>query len=250
MKGSAESGRPVKVVLTRESEDNRPLAALLEADGLEVVDYPCIAVRPLEPPAPVIRALGRGGEYRAVVFTSRRGVTVLFGSLGGAGGIRLDDALVAAVGRKTAESLASLGVRVDLVATEQTGESLAAGLLARLKAGDRVLAVRGDLTTGRVREMLEAGGVAVAEAVVYENVKPGLTPLEADADYVVVCASPSAVERFLEVNPHLRTSRFVAIGPVTGRRMKELGIEGMVVARAPDDTSMREGVRRALKNPV
>jgi uroporphyrinogen-III synthase len=246
MKGAAASGRPVRVVLTRESEDNRPLEALLEADGLEVVDYPCIAVRLLEPPASVIRALG-GGEFSALVFTSRRGVAALLGALGRAGGIRLDEPLVAAVGKATAESLAALGVRVDLVAPEQTGESLARSLLQHLKPGDRVLAVRGDLTTGTVRQMLEAGGMIVEEAVVYENAVPDLAPLPADARYVVVCASPSAAERFVEANPHLRESPFVAIGPVTARRMRELGIESPVVAGAPDPASMRDGVRRALE---
>jgi uroporphyrinogen-III synthase len=246
MTGKEESGRPCRVVLTRESEDNRPLAALLEADGIEVVDYPCIAVRLLEPPLSVLRALDQGA-YRAVVFTSRRGVTALMAALGRAGGMRLGDALVAAVGRKTAESLAFLGVAVDLVAPEQTGESLARSLLPLLEAGDRVLAVRGDLTTGAVRDMLEAGGMTVEEAVVYENRDPALAPLPADGTYVVVCASPSAAERFLEANPGLRTSPFVAIGPVTARRMEELGIESPVVARAPDHASLCEGVRRALK---
>ncbi len=245
MKEHGERRRPVKVVLTRESEDNRALAALLEPEGIDVIDYPCIAIRPIRPPETLIRALEGGDAFKSVVFTSRRGAAIFMESPG-AGREALAKTLVAAVGGKTAETLAAFGVRVDVAAAEQTGESLARDLLARLGPGDRVLHVRGNLTTGVLARTLEAGGVSVAELVVYENVRPELAPLEEDARYVVVCASPSAAERFLEANPWARSGRFIAIGPVTAGRLKELGVRDVAQAPAPDNLSLRDMVRSAV----
>jgi uroporphyrinogen III methyltransferase/synthase len=235
----------MKVVLTRESEDNGRLARLLEPEGIEVVDYPCIAVRPVRPPGGKAREILAPGRCGAVIFTSRRAVPFFVEMIGGKP--LPEGMIVAAVGEGTAGKLREAGLRVDVVSAGRTGESLGKELLGKLERGDRVLYVRGSLTTGELKGALTRGGIAVDELVAYENAGSEMRPLDPEGSYLVVCASPSAVERFVAANPALVRSTFVAMGPVTAGRMKELGIESVAVAEKPDDESLARAVLEAIR---
>jgi uroporphyrinogen III methyltransferase/synthase len=234
-----------KVVLTRESADNGRLARLLDHEGIEAIDYPCIAVTPVRPPEGKAREVLAPGRYRAVIFTSRRSVPFFLEMVGKR---HLPEGMiVAAVGEGTAGKLVEAGLRVDVVSAGRTGESLGKELLGNLKRGDRVLYIRGSHVSGGLAGALSGGGVAVDELVAYENAGPELRPLDPEGSYLVVCASPSAVERFVAANPGLVRSTFVAMGPVTAGRMKELGIESVAVAGKPDDESLARTILDALK---
>jgi len=236
----------VKVVLTRESGDNGKLARILEPEGIEVIDYPCIGIGPVRPPQEKIREALEPGRFRAIIFTSGKAAFFFAGLIGKAAGLP-GGTIVATVGEKTAGSLEEAGIRVDVVSAGRTGESLGKELLGMLKRGDRVLHVRGSLSTGKMAEALGAGGVAVEELVVYENREPELRALDPEGSYLVVCASPSAAERFIRANPGLVSSTFVAIGPATAGRMKELGIESVVTAGKPDVGSLKKVILGELE---
>jgi uroporphyrinogen-III synthase len=241
MRSRSQKQDAAKVVLTRESADNEKLALLLRADGLEVIDYPCIRTRAARVAEDRIEEIRNQGRIRAVVFTSRRAVEYSGAFLHEIVSSNRE-MIIAAIGDGTAGSLARAGFHAHLVSRGRTGERLGRELLRRLKPGDRVLHVRGNLTTGTMAEVLKDAGVSMDDLVVYENVEPELAPLDAGGDYVVVCASPSAVERFVKANPLLSSCRFVAIGPVTAGRMKELGIENIAAAEEPDNESLRREI--------
>jgi len=205
------------VVLTRESEDNRPLREALQKRGVPVREIPCLEtryIRPDEMPAP---------GYLAVTFSSRRGVRGVE-HLGLADPLMPPGVLVAAVGPATAEELEQFGRRVDLVADPPTGEALAGMLLQKLPAGSRIVSVRGNLRTGNLDERLAEGGYRVESLEVYHNVDPGIPPMEPFPLSAVVVASPSACRRLVEKNPWIKQHRFYAIGPTTVAALAELHI--------------------------
>jgi hypothetical protein len=106
----------MKVVLTGTERLSAPLAADLEALGLEVETCPLVAVEELD--GPPLRADG----YDWLLLTSRNGVDALFQRLQG------PLPRVGVVGPGTAGALREQGVEPDLVAAVSTQEGLAAEL--------------------------------------------------------------------------------------------------------------------------
>lgn len=224
------------VILTRESEDNQPLRVLLEEEGLAVVECPCLATRKLPFDVALLGEDASGSGFDAVAFSSRRGVEAVAEHVSRLATIPL----WVSVGPGTAGAMERmLGRAPDRVAPEGTGESMAGLLLDRLPTGARVLLVRGQQSTGLFQKKLRARpDLSLTELVVYENFRPEIPRLEGAEGGVVLFASPSAVQRFFDVNDHLLSGTVaVAIGPTTQAALEERGHKEIKVAGAmtPED---------------
>ena len=217
------------VVLTRESADNAPLRRRLERHGLVVQECPCVATR-LFPYTgePFPGGLARVDSH-VVAFSSRRGVKGVATQASSLTSIPL----LAAVGPGTARAVERLvGRTPDLVPPEGTGEAMAGLILGRLPKGGRVLLVRGRETTGAFQKKLgEGDNLQLTELIVYENFEQDIAKVDVDNRAVILFASPSAVRRFFQSNPHLLSrSTAVAIGPTTKAALEVVGHPEIVVA--------------------
>jgi uroporphyrinogen-III synthase len=229
------------VVLTREPEDNLPLARALSGRGVAVREIACVRTRYLLAPLPL-------EPVSAVAFASRRAVRgfVLAGLheqlLGGAA-----PPLVAAVGEGTRAELDAAGIRVALVAEPPTGHALAEALRGRLAPGQRVLVPRGTLGGGGLEPGLRALGVPSLPLVVYANEPPPPDPIAPFPVVAVFVAAPSAAQRLLERAPWLRDHPFLAIGPTTAAALVALGIERILgpAATIEDQIELLVGAHRA-----
>jgi uroporphyrinogen-III synthase len=214
------------VVLTRAAEDNRTLADILRGRGIPVLEVPCIGIRHCLPDT-------LPEHTDAVVFTSRRGVRALVEqglwerllartgkTPAGASG----RPLIGAVGQATADELASHGIPPDLVADPPEGEELARLLIERLKRGQTITAVRGNLRAGGLDQALKEAGYDLFSIQVYENFEPEIPPVEPAPVAGVFVASPSAARRLLQRNPWLGSARFFAIGKTTRRAIRQMGV--------------------------
>ncbi len=205
------------VILTRETPDNRRIAAHLP-DGVPVLDYPCVGTRLLTPAPRALREwLAPAPD--ALVVTSRRAVEAL---LPHAALLRELDPPVAVVGNATARAVeAGWGIIPTWLPSEPTGRALGAVLTDALPRGARVLYLRGDLSTGELAEALLSGGLRCDAQIIYENTTPIVPPLDFDGLAVAAFASPSAVERFQQNNPGI-APRIVAVaaGPTTEVALK------------------------------
>ena len=207
------------MVLTRAAEDNEAMRDALISLGVAVREIPCLEIRS-RPGARVPE-----GPYQAVAFTSRWGVRLaarqgLMACLLPPGG----KTLAAAVGGKTAQELASCGIRPDLVAEPPDGAQLARLLQEALPGGGRIVMVRGNLRASLLDEPLARAGYQVLPLVIYDNVAPDIPALSPFAVAAVFVASPSAAQRLLAHNAWLTASRFFCIGRTTARRLKELSV--------------------------
>jgi uroporphyrinogen-III synthase len=215
------------VVLTREREDNLPLARELASRGVPVLEIPCLATRYLEPAE--LHAVPA-----AVAFTSRRGVRGLLRLPLHARLLSGEPVpLVCAVGSATADALLASGFPAGIVAEPPSGESLAEALAARLPNGARVALVRGNLRAGGMDEALERAGFVLLPVVVYENLAPDIPAMAPCPVAAVFAASPSAARRLLGANPWLRKASFVAIGATTEKALRDLGVRSVETA-GPD----------------
>ena len=170
-------GRPLEgktVVVTRPREQAASLARPLEHLGAEVLLAPTIRIVPRMLDDEIVRVVVNDlADYRLLIFTSANGVEVFLGYLTELGlpFTSLDDAIVAAVGPKTASALEERGVTCDVVADDFVAE----GLLETLKeravapAGTRVLVPSARLARTVLPDALRASGAVVDVLPVYDT---------------------------------------------------------------------------------
>lgn len=222
------------VILTQEDDAAGELADALQAAGLKTIAYPCIETRYI----PFDMGAKIGGkaiaEFSVYAFTSRRGAI---------GAVPARDVIVsglanfACVGDATAQAvLHYLGAKCDVKPDAKfTGEGLAAAIAKTIPPPASVLHFRGDKTAGDFKVALENRGYEVGEIIVYENISPKLSKLDKGDFTAAAFASPSAAERFFEVNGDLKNELVCfAIGPTTAARLKEIG--AAIVHESPAQT--------------
>jgi len=228
------------ILLTRSAEDGARWAKQLRKIGARPIVFPCIRCEPIgdEALAKEFRRALDGASW--LVLTSRRGVLraqeLLQADLHG----KLS---VAAVGPRTAEAAWSCWGRVDLVAGQGTGRSLAEDLASwqgEQQADARTTVVVAAAEGGRrgLEEVLEPLGVQVLRFAVYRTVpappEDPRTDLASQGVDVILLASPSAVEGLLARAEVPETAQVVSIGPTTTAAARAAGLEVAGEARRRD----------------
>jgi hydroxymethylbilane synthase len=161
----AQPTRP-RVIVTRPADQVDELVQCLTAAGIDAVLVPAIAVEPMPAGGDLDAAARDLAWYDWVVVTSVNGARAILAAaervVAPLGAPRW-----AAVGPATRQVLDAEGIEVDL----QPRRSSAAGIAAELpvKAGSRVLLVRGNLATGRLPKALRARGAQVDDVTAYRT---------------------------------------------------------------------------------
>jgi len=214
------------IVLTREPEDNRTMIEALSQRRVPVLEVPCLAVRFVEPVD-----LPSSPDFRAVLFTSRRGVQGLFRLRHHADLLSGEPSpLICSVGEATAHALQEHGIDSDLIADPPRGEILARLLIERLESPCRMAMVCGNLTTGKTEKILADVGFDLQKFIVYENYTPDIPQLSPFPVAAVFTASPSAGRRLIEKNPWMLSCPYVAIGETTAADLAEMGVNRITLA--------------------
>jgi uroporphyrinogen-III synthase len=235
--GADLAGRTVAV--TRAETQLGEARRLFEQAGASVIDLPALVIGPPDLWGPLDDALAELDQFHWIVFSSANGVEAVEQRLARRGsslarrpgGLRL-----AAVGRKTAQRLESLGAPADYVPPAFVADSLiehfpVSGwgqrlLLPRVQSGGRTL----------LAEAFAEAGARVVEVAAYESrcpsglPSPALLALERrrlDAitfssgktvDHTCQLLAGSFGENWLE---RLDGVRVISIGPQTSRRCRE-----------------------------
>jgi uroporphyrinogen III methyltransferase/synthase len=231
-----------RILITRAREQASSFAAVLEAAGAEVVEFPTITFTAPESWAPLDAAIGRLREYRWVIFTSANGVRFFWQRLQAAGrDIRdLAGITVCAIGPATAAALHSLGIRADIVPTEFKAEALVEAIGTDDLRGSRVLLARAAESREVIPEELTRRGALVDVVPAYRTVKDapdteGLRTMLRDGKiHAVTFTSSSTVKHFLdlvgeEAGELLKSVVVASIGPITAETAARHGIVSHVV---------------------
>lgn len=236
------------IVLTRREADNHALAAKLEARGLRCLSYPCIATRTVQPDERSLLALSAEGAIAAIAFPSRSAVEALYDQPTLLAHLTLDgEPVLGVVGPATAKTLATRHRAPDIVAEPATGTALAEALSLRLGRSARVLIPGGDKPRPELSSGLRSVGLVPLPLQVYAHEDAAPEPLPPPPPAVVVCASPSAAQNFLDANPALKTCTFVAIGPTTDKALRDLGATRVTHTTTTTPEALTEAVLRAVK---
>jgi uroporphyrinogen III methyltransferase/synthase len=237
-----------RILVPRTKEQSAGLATRLRGFGALSEEVPTISVEPPRNPQQMDKAV-RGlveGRYEWIAFTSVNAVKAVREKFEeyGLDARAFSGLKIAAVGDKTAEAIATWGIRADLV---PTGEQSARGLLEEWPPYDdlldpinRVFLPRADIAT----ETLVAGlidlGWEVDDVTAYRTVRAAPPPaptreaIKTGKFDAVMFTSSSTVRNLVGIAGKPHTSTIIAcIGPATAKTAEEHGLRVDVLAESP-----------------
>ncbi len=237
-----------RVLVPRTKEQAAGLAARLRSYGAVGEEVPTISVEPPRNPQQIDKAV-RGlveGRYEWIAFTSVNAVKAVREKFEeyGLDARAFSGLKIAAVGDKTAEAIATWGIKPDLV---PSGEQSAKGMLEDWPPYDelldpinRVFLPRADIAT----ETLVAGlidlGWEVDDVTAYRTVRAAPPPaptreaIKGGKFDAVLFTSSSTVRNLVGIAGKPHPSTIIAcIGPATAKTAEEHGLRVDVLAEKP-----------------
>jgi uroporphyrinogen III methyltransferase/synthase len=224
-----------RIVVTRPQDDGARSGASLESLGAEVLLAPTVGVRPISDPGPLDAAIDRLTSFDWLVFTSANGVRFFVERLEARGrDLRaLGSLKLAAIGPATADALAAIHLRADLIPETYRSEALAAALRDR-GSGCKLLLARADRGRDVLRRELE-DLAEVDQVAVYHNFDMPALPedvaermIAGTIDWVTL-TSPAIARRLHALLPPEardrigREIRLASLSPVTTEAVRDLG---------------------------
>ncbi len=248
----------IKVLLTRPKELNSRLAAMLRAQGAEVLELPAIRTEPLPEEGPLresLRTLAEGG-WDWLVFTSPSGVKIFFEKLFELGDVRsLSGVRVAALGPGTAKALSERGIRADFLPSAADGETLGRELARVCEPGARILIPRAAIGNPELVEGLRGGkDLRITDLPTYDTryvasraIDQGEALESGDIDFAVF-TSASTVKGFAAAagGADLSGVRAVCIGRQTAAAAQALGMRCRI-AEKPSLPALTECLMAAVE---
>jgi uroporphyrinogen III methyltransferase/synthase len=237
-----------KILLTRPREQSEEWAARLRQLEAQPIIFPLIEISPAEDSSPINEAIDKLDKVDILVFTSVNGVKYFQEALKKhKGNTQLSATiLIAAIGKKTAESITSNGWAVSYMPEKYTAAALGASL--ENVRDKNILIPTTPAASDELVSLLKERGARVEEAFVYQTRKlqhgrNELLKLINEGLNVITFASPSAVESFAEMTgQHTGNALIACIGPVTAARAEE---EGLSIDIIPEKYTA-EGLTEAL----
>jgi uroporphyrinogen III methyltransferase / synthase len=254
-----------RIVVTRAPEQAQDLIRSLEQLGAEVLRMPTVRFVAPADGRSLDRRLRDFARFDWVLFTSQNAVRFFCQRCQELGLDRelfeLAKPLLAAVGRRTAQVATQKGLRVDLVAKEQTGEGLARELRVWI-GGRKLLLPRSDRGDRRLSSALRGCGAEVTEVIVYRTAAPEALDPEVvnrirrgEVD-TIVFASPSAFHNLCESIGSAELAKisariqFAAIGPTTARALREAGSRVEIEANEPSVAGLSDSIAKYYQRQV
>src|SRR6476661_4020524 len=237
-----------RVLVPRTKEQAASLSTRLRTHGAVPEEVPTISVEPPRNPQQMDKAV-RGlveGRYEWIAFTSVNAVRAVREKFEeyGLDARAFSGLKIAAVGEKTAASLADWGLNSDLV---PSGEQSARGLLEDWPPYDdvldpinRVFLPRADIATETLVAGLVELGWEVDDVTAYRTVRAAPPPaatreaIKSGKFDAVVFTSSSTVRNLVGIAGKPHTSTIIAvIGPATAKTAEEHGLRVDVMAANP-----------------
>jgi uroporphyrinogen III methyltransferase / synthase len=231
----------VRIMTTRPKTEEEPLTKKLRELGAIVMEFPTIAILPVENFGLLDGAIRTFSEFEWVIFTSTQGVR-FFGERMAVLGLtdNLRGVKVAAIGPATASALSGLGKKPSFMPDEFLSQEIARGL-GDVK-GKRILLPRADIASKTLPDLLRKLGATVDEVVAYRTVIPNdvsrdqLRSIVKQGVDVVTFTSPSTVRNLAtiagagDLEAIFKGVKVACIGPVTAEATRELGLHVDIVA--------------------
>ena len=231
-----------KALVTRTRSQASRLRSLLEGRGAACVEFPAIAIVPVEDPSRLDAALQNLDEYDWITFASSNGIREVAARLEALGmdARAFASTRIAAVGPATGDTVRKmLGLKADLVPDEYVSDAVVAALAEIGVEGDRILVVRSDIGRDVLENGLKKHGAAVDAIVGYETRAPEDSSEQAKAAFdegidITTFTSSSGVDNLVDLLggdvDTVNKTTIACMGPITAGRARERGLRVDVIA--------------------
>jgi len=233
-----------KIVVTRSRPQASQLVGLLKDLGADVLEYPTISIRMIDPNPALERAIKGMKQYQWIIFTSANGVSCLFYHIEK---MLLDTRIlsgikIAAIGPATADELKIHGIRADMIPVSYKAEGVIEGLLSLEDIrGKRILIPRAETAREILPEELEKKGAQPDVLPVYKtlpderaNTAGLVKELEEGKVSMITFTSSSTVNNFFSnlegkiAMGDLMGVAMACIGPITENTLNKKGFSATV----------------------
>ena len=238
------------ILVTRPADQAAALADPLRDLGATVLIQPAIEIGPPLDWCDVDQSIHSLADFDAIVFCSRNGVHYFLNRLTELGkDVRaLAGIQIAAVGDKTADSLAEFHLRADIVPVDFRAEALA-DQMASEASGKRILIVRASRGRDVLADTLSAAGARVRQLVAYSHqdvteADPNIAALAqaGKIDWVTITSSATAESLDRMLGRALQNSKLASLSPVTSKTLRDLGYEVAAEAKPYTIDSLIEAI--------
>ncbi len=236
-----------RIVVTRAEDQAQQLCRLLRARGAEPIEWPVLRVDAiaLEDPARWAHAAATSDW---IVFCSANGVKHALPQLAPAWPPSLR---IAAVGPKTAETLAAHGRTVDAQPAIFQAQNIVMAMRAAQAnlSGARVLVIKGTLSPSDLSEALRTAGAQVSELIAYQTLPTGMpAPQPGTFDAITFASGSAARYAAMAFGSNLPTSVSAAcIGPHTAQAARTAGWVLIVQARVHTTCGLVEALEEHFR---
>ena len=239
------------VLITRPRRFSWSTALLFSSYGAKAYLYPLIEISDMDFGLPEFES------YDMFIFTSRNAVDIFLNKIFSQG---LDARVfrgkeIVAIGPKTKDALMKYGLISDIMADSYTAEGIMKKIVSmdlNLK-GIAVCIPRAKGARHYLVDALEQKGAHADEVILYESRLPQHANRDAFVNILskvdtVTFTSPSGVKNAFSLLGRgaaslLKEKVLVAIGPITGYSMKNLGISPDISAKTHTDKGMIDAIR-------
>ena len=227
------------ILVTRAADQAGEFSRMLSTKGASVFECPTIKLIQPESWTELDSEIDRLSTFDWTIFTSANAVSFFFDRIAAKG---LDcrafgNCRICAVGPKTAALLAAKGIKADLIPADYKAEGVVAEFKKFALEDKKVLCPRADKARELIPQSLAEMGAVVAAPVAYRNIVPDTLPqnvlqaLEEQRIHCVTFTSSSTAENLAAMLGENRLLRLLqgvvvaAIGPITSRTCRELGLD-------------------------
>ena len=222
--GSTQSSPRKKILITRHEEEGSAYLGKLKDDA-DIIYYPVFQIVPKDYEGRIADEISSLEQYDWIIFTSKNTVKIFVEYLHESRSRIGEKTKIAAIGRKTAEYLMSLGYNVAFVPEEESSQGLIRELPSVIGQKDcRILLPQGEEAPEALEKELARLGFDIKRLNIYKTVaaKPeDLPSINADMIDFFIFTSPLSVEFFQDLRHSIRPNSWVAaIGIPTAEALK------------------------------
>jgi uroporphyrinogen III methyltransferase / synthase len=232
-----------RIAVTRTRPQAGELTKKLRELGADAFEMPTIRIEPAPDKREFYELVAYAHTYDWLVFTSPNGAEAFFAAFyelykdaRSLGGVR-----IAVVGPATAAKVRENRFEVDLQPEKHISTEILPALQKETTLENlKILLVRGESADRELPKELSRLGAIIDEAVAYRTVPEnethdGVARFRREGADMVTFTSASTAENFKALGlPEHAEARFVSIGPVTSKAMRDLGMSVDIEARTHD----------------
>lgn len=232
------------IIVTRARKNASVLTKQIIELGGNPIEIPTIEIKPK--PSNLIKLnLKDINSYEWLVFTSVNGVEIFFNEfIKSHTDIRkLGDLKIAVIGSETGRAVKKLNLKVDLTPNVFTAEGLLSSFKKLKVNKSKIFIPRASIARDTLVEGLKKTGNTVKELKIYDTVLPSNQDKKdiqakmngVEIDFITFTSSSTVDNFFKYITPKKaklsRKTKFVAIGPITAKRLLTYGIKAHLVCK-------------------